>query len=62
VANAIIDLARERKMDVIVKTTHGRSGISRWIYGNVAAKVLERAPCPVFLVRVGREDSASTTD
>ena len=56
VADAIIDLASQEGVDVIVKTTHGRSGISRWIYGNVATKVLQRAPCPVFLVRVSEAD------
>lgn len=56
VADAIIDLASKEGVDVIVKTTHGRSGISRWLFGNVAAKVLQGAPCPVFLVRVGEAD------
>ena len=52
VADGIVDIAREEEVDVIVKTTHGRSGISRWVYGSVATKVLQEAPCPVFLVRV----------
>ena len=52
IADGIVDLAREEAIDVIVKTTHGRSGPSRWIYGSVATKVLQNAPCPIFLVRV----------
>lgn len=52
VADGIIDIAQQEAIDVIVKTTHGRSGPSRWVYGNVATKVLQSAPCPVFLVRV----------
>ena len=56
VADAIIDLAKKEGSDVIVKTTHGRSGLSRWLFGNVAAKVLQQAPCPVFLVRVSGAD------
>ncbi len=51
-ADAIIDQAIKNEVDLIVMSTHGRSGLSRWIYGSVATKVLERAPCPVFLVRV----------
>jgi nucleotide-binding universal stress UspA family protein len=51
-AEAIIDLASQEEVDLIVKTTHGRSGPSRWIFGNVALKVLQQAPCPVFLVRI----------
>ncbi len=52
VADGIVDVAVEEGVDVIVKTTHGRSGFSRWVYGSVATKVLQEAPCPVFLVRV----------
>lgn len=58
VADAIIELANREKVDVIVKTTHGRSGPSRWIFGNVALKVLQEASCPVFLVRVSADDLA----
>lgn len=56
VPEAIIELARQEKVDVIVKTTHGRSGLSRWLFGNVALKVLQGAPCPVFLVRVSSKE------
>lgn len=52
VADAIVDIAKEESVDVIVKTTHGRSGLSRWVYGSVATKVLQQAPCPVFLIRI----------
>jgi len=56
VADAIVDLASQEEVDFIVKTTHGRSGLSRWIYGSVATKVLQQAPCPIFLVRVRAGD------
>jgi nucleotide-binding universal stress UspA family protein len=52
VADGIVGVTKEESVDVIVKTTHGRSGISRWVYGSVATKVLQEAPCPIFLVRV----------
>lgn len=52
VAAGIVDTAKAEQADVIIKTTHGRSGPSRWVFGNVATKVLQQAPCPVFLVRV----------
>ena len=57
VAEAIVDFAAQGDFQLIVKTTHGRSGISRWVFGSVAAKVLERAPCPIFLVRVKSEEA-----
>ncbi|MDX1688935.1 MAG: universal stress protein [Candidatus Promineifilaceae bacterium] len=56
VAEAIVDFADQGDFDLVVKTTHGRSGISRWVFGSVAAKVLEQAPCPVFLVRIEHEE------
>lgn len=56
VADAIVDVAEQEAVDFIVKTTHGRSGLSRWIYGSVATKVLQQAPCPIFLVRVRPRD------
>ena len=51
VAEMILELAIDRKIDLIVMTTHGNSGNKRWVYGSVANKVLESAPCSVFLVR-----------
>ena len=51
VAQAIIDLAQEISADVIVMSTHGRSGLGRWVYGSVATKVLQHAKCPVLIVR-----------
>ena len=50
-ASGIIDLACEEKVDLIVMSTHGRSGFSRWIHGSVATKVLQASLCPVLLVR-----------
>ena len=37
----------------IVLSTHGRSGVRRWVYGSVAAKVLRAARTTVVLVRAG---------
>jgi len=51
ILETILDIAETDKADLIVMSTHGRSGLSRWVYGSVAAKVLQAAPYPVFLVR-----------
>jgi nucleotide-binding universal stress UspA family protein len=50
-AGAISDLAAEVKADLIVMTTHGRTGMSRWIIGSVTERVMNDAPCPVLAVR-----------
>lgn len=52
IADTIVAMAKEVKADLIVKTSYARLGLSRWLHGNIAAEVLQRAPCPVFLVRV----------
>ncbi|HXF64445.1 MAG TPA: universal stress protein [Caldilineaceae bacterium] len=56
IADAIVALAVKEQADLIVKTTYARLGLSRWLHGNIAAQVLQRAPCPLFLVRVSDED------
>lgn len=49
-ANVIVERAEELKVDAIVMSTHGRSGISRWLLGSIAQKVLSAGICPVFII------------
>ena len=51
VAGKIVDLAAEEKVDLIVMTTHGYSGITRWMLGSITERVLRGAPCPVLVIR-----------
>ncbi len=51
VAVEIIDFAKEVGADLIVMCTHGRSGITRWVLGSVALKLLTRAETPILLLR-----------
>lgn len=51
VAAEIIDFAKEVGADLIVMSTHGRSGITRWVLGSTAHKVIIRAETPILLVR-----------
>jgi nucleotide-binding universal stress UspA family protein len=53
-AEMIIDCAKREKPSLIVMTTHGRSGLSRLAHGSVAAKVVNEAVSPVFLIPPGR--------
>ncbi len=50
-ADEIVDYANRNPFNLIVIATHGRSGISRWAYGSVAARVLLGVSSPLFLVR-----------
>ena len=51
VAEGILRVAAEQHADMIVMSTHGRGGVSRWVYGSVADRVLQASTCPVLLVR-----------
>jgi len=53
-AEEIIDYVETNPFHIIVMSTYGRSGFGRWAYGSVAAKVLQKSPSPVFLVRPPR--------
>jgi nucleotide-binding universal stress UspA family protein len=50
-APAIVDAARLRKADLIVMSTHGRSGLGRLILGSVAESVLRGTTTPILLLR-----------
>lgn len=49
-ATTIIEHATEEQVDAIVMSTHGRSGINRWLFGSVTQKVLQGATCPVLVI------------
>ena len=50
-ASEIIDLASKTPDSLIAMSTHGRSGIGRWVLGSVAEKILQHAHNPVLLIR-----------
>jgi nucleotide-binding universal stress UspA family protein len=56
VSDAILDFADFQGIDLIVMATHGRSGVSRWVFGSVAERVLRASKCPVFLIRAASEE------
>ncbi len=47
----ILEIAKELNCDLIVMSTHGRSGLQRWMFGSVAERVLRHAEIPVMLIR-----------
>jgi nucleotide-binding universal stress UspA family protein len=50
-AEEIIRLADEMSADMVAMSTHGRSGIRRWVFGSVADRVLHEGNTPLLLVR-----------
>jgi nucleotide-binding universal stress UspA family protein len=51
-ADAIVQLAKERRADLVVVGTVGRSGIPRLVLGSTAEAVVDNAPCSVLVVRL----------
>ena len=51
IAEMILNAATENQADVIVMSTHGRSGIKRWLLGSVADRVVTHSTIPVMLIR-----------
>lgn len=47
----ITEAARGLKCDLIVITTHGRTGLKHALLGSTAERVVRHAPCPVLVVR-----------
>ncbi|HEY7553408.1 MAG TPA: universal stress protein [Candidatus Binatia bacterium] len=47
----IIERAEKEAADLIVISTHGRTGLDQFMVGSVAQRVVARAPCPVLSIR-----------
>ena len=50
-ADKIVEYAEDKQASLIAMSTHGRTGLARWVLGSVADKVLHSARIPVLLVR-----------
>ena len=59
-AETILDIAEDAEASLIVMTSHGRSGLRRWLMGSVAERIARHAHCPVMIV--GRESVEEKLD
>jgi nucleotide-binding universal stress UspA family protein len=50
-AEEIIDLARKTPHNLIAMSTHGRSGVGRWVLGSVVERVVQHSRDPVLIIR-----------
>jgi nucleotide-binding universal stress UspA family protein len=53
-ADQIIDYAKANTIDLIAMSTHGRTGIGRWVFGSVTDKVLHAGDTPVLVARTSK--------
>jgi nucleotide-binding universal stress UspA family protein len=61
-ATAILQIAEERRCDLVVMGSHGRTGLARLLMGSVAEKVLRNAPCPVLTVKIPARMNAARVE
>ncbi|HEX8635930.1 MAG TPA: universal stress protein [Pyrinomonadaceae bacterium] len=55
-AGEIVRVARERDIDLIVISSHGRTGFGRMLFGSTAESVVRHAHCPVLVVKPKESD------
>lgn len=51
VVKDIVTYAKSRKIDLIVMSSHGRSGVDKLILGSVANGVTQKSSCPVLIIK-----------
>jgi nucleotide-binding universal stress UspA family protein len=49
-ADVILNYAKERRIELIVMSTHGRTGLSHLMIGSVAENIIRRSPIPTLII------------
>lgn len=57
-ADKIVQYAEAKNVSLIAMSTHGRTGLARWVMGSIADKVVHAASVPVWLVRSAKAPSS----
>lgn len=57
IAKEIERLCREKAMELVVMTTHGRRGLSRFLHGSTTEETARLAPCPVLVLHLNKRDA-----
>jgi nucleotide-binding universal stress UspA family protein len=58
VEDRINDLVSEQGVDMVVMSSHGRSGLKRWLMGGVATGVMQVVNCPVLIIHPRADEGA----
>jgi nucleotide-binding universal stress UspA family protein len=58
-AAEIVRVAKERNVDLILISSHGRTGLGRILFGSTAEAVVRHASCPVLVVKPPQEEEAA---
>ena len=61
-AEVIIQLAEKYRVDMVIMSTHGRSGLRRVLFGSITLKVLEESLVPVLVVPSRQREETPDTE
>lgn len=61
-ANQLLDLLDKGTFDLVVMSSHGRTGVKRWVLGSVAERLIESSHTPVLLLRSATLATADSSD
>jgi len=56
-AAQILAAVEDQAIDLVALTTHGRSGMSRWLFGSVAEHVIRQCRAPLLVKRIAEAES-----
>ncbi len=56
-ASEIVRVAKEKSVDLIVVSSHGRTGLGRILFGSTAEAIVRHAQCPVLVVKPSQEET-----
>ena len=52
VSEEVTQICQKENIDLVVMTTHGRTGLSHWVVGSAAEETVRLAPCPVLVLHL----------
>ncbi|HSJ55366.1 MAG TPA: universal stress protein [Anaerolineae bacterium] len=58
VARQILDFAAQSGVDLVVMSSHGRTGVQRWMYGSVAEKILNGCSCSTLIIHCWQDQES----
>jgi nucleotide-binding universal stress UspA family protein len=51
IAKEILKYAKQKRVNLIAIASHGHSGMTKWVFGSTAKKIIEDSPVPVLVVK-----------
>ena len=57
----VVSTAKARDIDLIIASTHGHTGFKRVLFGSTAERIVQRAPCPILVVREREHEFLTTS-